>query len=173
MTDLTIFRLIFLYQILIFLSDLLITKRTYSDNGIPNRLHFHDLGAANENMFLEAFNQGLIMHEMGGFDVQKAREVLSVKEKLKENEAMLLFLEESAKHSFWIKDMKFPIDIIWLDSDGKLVHIEKRPEPCISVFTCTSYSPSRDSQFVLDTVAGITQRLNVSVGTDIDFELVG
>ena len=27
---------------------------------------------ANENMFLEAFNQGLIMHEMGGFDVQKS-----------------------------------------------------------------------------------------------------
>jgi nitroreductase len=57
-----------------------ITKRTYSDNGIPNRLHFHDLGAANENMFLEAFNQGLIMHEMGGFDFQKAREVFNVPE---------------------------------------------------------------------------------------------
>ena len=46
-----------------------ISKRTYSENGNPNRLYFHDLGAANENMFLEAFNQGLIMHEMGGFDV--------------------------------------------------------------------------------------------------------
>ena len=57
-----------------------ITKRTYSDNGIPNRLHFHDLGAANENMFLEAFNQGLIMHEMGGFDFQKAREVFNIPE---------------------------------------------------------------------------------------------
>jgi nitroreductase len=57
-----------------------IAKRTYSDNGIPNRLHFHDLGAANENMFLEAFNQGLIMHEMGGFDVQKAREVFNIPE---------------------------------------------------------------------------------------------
>ena len=57
-----------------------ITKRTYSDNGIPNRLHFHDLGAANENMFLETFNQGLIMHEMGGFDVQKAREVFNIPE---------------------------------------------------------------------------------------------
>ena len=65
---------------------------------------------------------------------------LSVKDKLKENEAMLFVFEESAKHSFWMKDMKFPIDIIW---------------------------------FVLDTVAGITQRLNVGVGTDIDFELVG
>ena len=40
-------------------------KKTYSDNGNSNRLHFHNLGAANENMFLEAFNQGLIMHEMG------------------------------------------------------------------------------------------------------------
>jgi nitroreductase len=57
-----------------------IAKRTYSDNGIPNRLHFHDLGAANENMFIEAFNQGLIMHEMGGFDVQKAREVFNIPE---------------------------------------------------------------------------------------------
>jgi nitroreductase len=55
-----------------------IAKKTYSENGNPNRLHFHDLGAANENMFLEAFNQGLIMHEMGGFDVQKAREVFNV-----------------------------------------------------------------------------------------------
>ena len=57
-----------------------ITKKTYSDNGNTNRLYFHDLGAANENMFLEAFNQGLIMHEMGGFDVQKAREVFEVPE---------------------------------------------------------------------------------------------
>jgi nitroreductase len=57
-----------------------IANKTYSENGNPNRLHFHDLGAANENMFLEAFNQGLIMHEMGGFDVQKAREVFNVPE---------------------------------------------------------------------------------------------
>lgn len=57
-----------------------VTKKTYSENRNPNRLHFHDLGAANENMFLEAFNQGLIMHEMGGFDVQKARDIFNVPE---------------------------------------------------------------------------------------------
>ena len=55
-----------------------ITKKYYSDNGIYNKLHFHDLGAANENMFLESFNQGLIMHEMGGFDRDKARRVFNV-----------------------------------------------------------------------------------------------
>jgi nitroreductase len=57
-----------------------ITRKTYSEDEKPNRLHFHDLGAANENMFLESFNQGLIMHEMGGFDVQKAREVFNIPE---------------------------------------------------------------------------------------------
>jgi len=31
-------------------------------------------------MFLEAFNQGLIMDEMGGFDVQKAKEVFNIPE---------------------------------------------------------------------------------------------
>ena len=55
-----------------------ITKKIYSDNASPNRLHFHDLGGANENMFLEAFNQGPIMHEMGGFDVQRAKEIFDV-----------------------------------------------------------------------------------------------
>lgn len=55
-----------------------IAKKKYTLDESYNRLHLHDLGAANENMFLESFNQGLIMHEMGGFDIQKAREVFKV-----------------------------------------------------------------------------------------------
>jgi nitroreductase len=57
-----------------------LAKKTYTDNGNYNKLHFHDLGAANENMFLEAFNQGLIMHEMGGFDREKARDLFRISE---------------------------------------------------------------------------------------------
>lgn len=57
-----------------------IAKKNYSDGMKYNRLHFHDLGAANENMFLEAFNQGLIMHEMGGFDVKRAIEIFGIPE---------------------------------------------------------------------------------------------
>ncbi len=54
------------------------SKINYTDNGIFNKFHIHDLGAANENMFLESFNQGLIMHEMGGFDRKKAKEVFNI-----------------------------------------------------------------------------------------------
>jgi uncharacterized protein len=97
---------------------------------------------------------------------------LAVKNELKENEAMLFIFEESAKHSFWMKDMKFPIDILWLDSASKVVHIERNLQPCASVFICTSCSPSVDSQYVLETVAGFAQRHDVKLGSDIDFELV-
>ncbi|HZA61952.1 MAG TPA: DUF192 domain-containing protein [Nitrososphaeraceae archaeon] len=97
---------------------------------------------------------------------------LAVKNQLKENEAMLFIFEESAKHSFWMKDMKFPIDIIWLDSASKVVHIERNLQPCASVFICPGYRPSADSQYVLETVAGFAQRHNVNIGSDIDFELV-
>jgi uncharacterized membrane protein (UPF0127 family) len=97
---------------------------------------------------------------------------LAVKNELKENESMLFVFDKPEKHSFWMKDMKFPIDIIWLDSNGKAVHIEENLEPCPLAPICPTYPPSADSQYVLETVAGFTQRHNVSVGTDIDFELV-
>ena len=95
---------------------------------------------------------------------------LAVKDQLKENEAMFFVFDNPEKHSFWMKDMNFRIDIIWLDSNDKVVHIEQNLQPCVSVFTCTGYNPDTDSQYVLETIAGFTQRHNVSVGTDIHFE---
>ena len=98
---------------------------------------------------------------------------LAVKNELKEKESMLFVFKEPSRQSFWMKDMKFPIDIIWLDSNGKVVHTEQNMEPCPLILICPTYSPSTDSQYVLETVAGFAQRHNVSMGTDIDFELVG
>jgi len=95
------------------------------------------------------------------------------KNQLKENEAMLFVFKKPDKYSFWMKDMKFPIDIIWLDSDGKVVYIKESMQPCISTIICILYTPNTGSQYMLETVSGFTQRHNVSVGTDIDFELVG
>lgn len=53
-------------------------KLTLTRNGQPNRHAMHDVGAASLNFFLEAFHQGLVAHEMAGFDVEKAREVFHI-----------------------------------------------------------------------------------------------
>ena len=97
---------------------------------------------------------------------------LSVKNQLRENESMLFVFEEPSRHAFWMKDMKFPIDIIWLDSNGKIVHMEENLMPCPLVLICPSHSPNADSQYVLETTAGFTQRNNISLGTNIKFELL-
>lgn len=97
---------------------------------------------------------------------------LSVKNQLRENESMLFVYEEPLRHTFWMKDMKFPIDIIWLDSNGKIVHIEENLMPCPLVLICPSYAPNADSQYVLETIAGFAQRHNISLGTTIKFELL-
>jgi uncharacterized protein len=97
---------------------------------------------------------------------------LSVKNQLRENESMLFVFEEPSRHAFWMKDMKFPIDIIWIDSNGRIVHIEENLMPCPLVIICPSYTPNADSQYVLETIAGFAQRHNISLGTNIKFELL-
>ena len=164
--------------LLVICNSMLITSAAQINNSTNN----------NTNPILKAIQEGLSADNkylkakvtVKGFelnaDVPITSELmargLAVKNQLKESEAMLFVFEESGQHSFWMKDMKFPIDIIWLDSDGKVGHIEQNLQPCVSVLICTSYSPDIDSQYVLETVAGFTQRHNISVGTDIDIELV-
>jgi uncharacterized membrane protein (UPF0127 family) len=104
---------------------------------------------------------------------------LAVKDHLKENEGMLFVYEQPSRQEFWMKDMKFPIDIIWLDSNGTVVHIEHNLQPCVSILNtgssilnCPTYTPDKDSLYVLETVAGFSQKYNVTVGTHIDFYLL-
>ncbi len=95
---------------------------------------------------------------------------LGVKDTLNDNEAMLFLFKTESKHTFWMKDMKFQIDIIWLDADKEVVHIEHSLEPCMPD-SCPTYTPNDDSLYVLETVAGFAQKYNVTEGTPVEFEL--
>lgn len=57
-----------------------VAKKTLTHNNADNGKRLHDVGAATAYMFLEAYNQGLAMHVMGGFDAQKARELFGIPE---------------------------------------------------------------------------------------------
>ena len=96
---------------------------------------------------------------------------LSVKDALDENEAMLFVFGNEGEHTFWMKDMKFPIDIIWLDGNKTVVHIEHNLQPCGYGLLCPTYKPSQDSLYVLETVGGFAEKHDVIQGTQIQFEL--
>jgi len=58
-----------------------LAKKTFS-NGNSNRHYMHDVGAANQNLMLEATANGVLGHLMGGFDVVKTKEVFELSDDL-------------------------------------------------------------------------------------------
>jgi len=57
---------------------LIVSKKTFSQNGKPNPVHVFDAGSAWENLALQGCQMGLVVHGMAGFDGDKARKVLGV-----------------------------------------------------------------------------------------------
>ena len=120
---------------------------------------------------------------VNGFDVmtditltgEQQTKGLDVKNNLTENQGMLFVFQQPYRYGFWMIGMKFPIDIIWLDSNDVVTHIEHSLKPCPpanSNLACPTYFPEKDSQYVLETVAGFSIKHNVRLGTHISFELI-
>lgn len=55
-----------------------VAKLHFERNGVENRHAFHDVGAAAATLALQAAALGLFIHQMAGFDVEKARELFSI-----------------------------------------------------------------------------------------------
>ena len=91
---------------------------------------------------------------------------LSGRETLPEGEGVLFIFENSAQHLFWMKDMKFAIDIIWIDADGKVVYIKKSvtPDTYPEVF-----KPTQNAKYVLEVLAGFSEKNNLKEGDSVLF----
>jgi uncharacterized membrane protein (UPF0127 family) len=96
---------------------------------------------------------------------------LSGLEKLNEGQGMLFLFDQPSKQGFWMNEMKFPIDIIWLDSDSRVVHIEKNLEPCRIFMGCPVYEPKVDSLYVIELRSGFTNDHSINNGTKINLNL--
>ena len=87
---------------------------------------------------------------------------LSGREGLAEDEGMLFIFDKPGIHGFWMKDMKFTIDIIWLDEDMRIVYIKENARPELYPET---YGPDDGtSMYVLEVVSGFSQMNNLKVG---------
>lgn len=86
-----------------------------------------------------------------------------------DNDKGLLFIfEESAEHGFWMKDMDFSIDIIWMDENRRIVHIEENVSP--SSYP-EIYRPSTNAAFVLELYTGQAAANGLGLGDQATFDL--
>ena len=93
---------------------------------------------------------------------------LSGSEKLDESEGMLFLFDKPSKQGFWMKEMNYPIDIIWLDSNNTVIHIKKNLEPCKIFFVCPIYNPPSDALNVIELRDGFSNRHAIKNGLIID-----
>ena len=82
---------------------------------------------------------------------------------------MLFLFREDGFHSFWMKNCQVPLDILWLDEDLKLVHLETAVPPCRKD-PCPSYASLRKARYVLEVQAGTAQRTGLRIGDPIQVE---
>jgi hypothetical protein len=86
---------------------------------------------------------------------------------------MLFLFERPDFHGIWMKNCKFPIDILWLDADHKIVHHAEKVPPCTAkeASDCEVYNPLARASFVVELNAGQARREKALVGSTIDFKL--
>src|SRR6266850_8102395 len=79
---------------------------------------------------------------------QKARGYM-YRDKVGRREGMLFLFPDSDFHSFWMKNCRIPLDIVWLDEEHRVVYIEPMAPPC-RADPCPGYVPMRKAHYVLE-----------------------
>lgn len=102
----------------------------------------------------------------------KQMQGLSGREKLNENEGMLFIFKDSSIKTFWMKGMKFPIDIIWI-KEGRIMEFSENlppPKNILNAFV-ESVTPSAPIDSVLEVAAGTVEKLGIKAGDEISIDL--
>ncbi len=101
-------------------------------------------------------------------DTDEERELgLGGRESMSESSGMLFVFETPDKYAFWMKDMRFPLDIIWMDENYQIVYIEKGLTP--ETFP-QMYEPDTNSLYVLEVNAGFAEKNNLKIGDKLDLK---
>lgn len=87
---------------------------------------------------------------------------LSGTDKLPEGRAMVFVFPNDGKWGIWMKDMKYPIDIVWLNSDREVVHTVRNAQP--SSYPKTIFKPDVDSRYVIELPSGTIERTGITKG---------
>ena len=93
---------------------------------------------------------------------QQREHGLSGRASLPDDHGLLFVFDKPDDACFWMKDMRFDIDIIWLDATRHVVKVQESATPASYPAT---FCPSQAAQYVLEVHAGLAQRSGVQVGT--------
>ena len=128
-----------------------------------------DYLANNPNPFIKIPTAAINNQTFKLFIAKSAREKeigLSGKDSLSQDYGMYFPFEKPDYYSFWMKNMKFPIDMIFLSSN-RIVTIYENLEPLQDLKSPPLYKSSEPADAVLEINAGQAKKYNIKVGDEI------
>jgi uncharacterized protein len=98
------------------------------------------------------------------------RRGLMFRDSLPADRGMLFVHPKQDKYTYWTYQVKFPLDLIWIDRDRKVVEILPNVQPCITnASLCPRYGGHEPANFVLEVNAGTAAKNNLHEGMFLDF----
>ncbi len=96
---------------------------------------------------------------------------LMFRENLLPSEGMVFIFDEPGYFPFWMKNTLIPLDMLWLDAEGRVVSIAQSVPPC-EADPCPSYPPDPGSTatYVVEVVAGFAKQHAVSRGDVLELK---
>ncbi len=96
---------------------------------------------------------------------------LSDRLSLPEDKGMLFIFPTSAVYGFWMKDMHFPLDMIWVHN-GKVIAIDQNVQPESNEDNLRIYRPLQSIEYVVEVNAGFAESHGINVGDEFSFKIV-
>jgi len=106
-------------------------------------------------------------------DSQRKWEIgLSETKSLQKDQGMIFLFDKSDYYSFWMKNMKFPIDIIYINNDT-IVTIKNNVQLIKDKENPIIYSSTQPANKVLEIQAGLSEKYNFRKGDKVQYENLG
>jgi uncharacterized membrane protein (UPF0127 family) len=91
---------------------------------------------------------------------------------LGEHDGMLFVFDRPGRYPFWMKSVRVPLDIIWIDESCRIVWIVDSAPPCTRE-PCPMYDPPADASFVVEVAGGFVRRHGIAIGQAITIDCEG
>ena len=96
---------------------------------------------------------------------------LGGRDAIADDSGMLFIFPQEGLHRFWMKDVGFALDLLYIGRDGAVVDIQTMvPEPGVPDGDLTIYEPSAQALLALEINGGLALRLGIEPGTVVRFE---
>ena len=101
---------------------------------------------------------------------QKRATGLMYRDHLEKDRGMMFFFDQAQEWTFWMKNTKISLDLIWMDEKKRVIHIERSVPICTRTDdSCPQYRPNNDAMYVLEIAAGTVDGLKIEKGSKLQF----